>query len=416
MDRELPKYTITRLKIKRILTGAAIGLVLAGGIWYMRAVLQGTISASRIRVAVVGTGTVENTLTAAGEVTPAFEQIITSPIRASIRQVFYTPGSQIRTGQPIILLDKSLTLIELEKLKDQLELKLNGVDKLRMDLDKKIYDADINDKIKSLMISRLRAELEDTKRLHKVGGRTQEDVTKAENSLRIAEYEKSQLENELAYNRQSVGANLKESRLNAQIESKNLKELEHKLKMADIVADRPGVLTWVNDKIGTAVNEGEMLARLADLGSFRIEASCSDIYGDQLKIGLPVIVRLNEISLRGVVTHIRPTVENGIISFSVQLDDSRHASLRPNMKVDVFIVTQRVEKAVRVANGPAFNGKKRTTVFVVENDRARRREVETGISSFDYVEIKRGLQPGEKVIVSDMSQFEHLTEVKISKP
>jgi len=128
--------------------------------------------------------------------------------------------------------------------------------------------------------------LEDTKRLQKVGGRTQEDVTKAENILKIAELEKAQLENELNYHRKSVGANVRESELNAQIESKNLKELQHKITMADIVADRAGVLTWVNDKIGSAVNEGEMLAKLADLGSFRVEGSCSDTYSDQLKVGV----------------------------------------------------------------------------------------------------------------------------------
>jgi len=415
MDRELSQYTINRKKIKNIAVGLAGVALLAGGIYYFRNSLQSSVESSKIRVAVVETGNVENTLTATGEVIPAFEQVITSPIRASIKQVFFTPGSQVKTGQPIVSLDKSLTLIELEKLKDQLALKLNSVDKLKMDLDKKIYDADINDRIKSLTINRLKAELEDIKRLQKVGGRTQEDVTKAENNLKIAEYEKAQLENELAYNRKSVGANVRESQLNAQIESKNLKEMEHKLKMADIVADRSGVLTWVNDKIGTAVNEGEMLARLADLGSFRIEGSCSDVYADQLKVGLPVIVRINETDLRGMVTQIKPSVENGIMQFSVQLDDNRNAALRPNMKVEVFIVTRRAEKAVRVMNGPAFNGKRKTYVFVLENGVGKRREVETGLSSFDFVEIKSGLQPGEKVIVSDLSQFEHLNEIRINQ-
>jgi len=415
MDRELSQYTINRKKIKNIAVGLAGVALLAGGIYYFRNSLQSSVESSKIRVAVVETGNVENTLTATGEVIPAFEQVITSPIRASIKQVFFTPGSQVKTGQPIVSLDKSLTLIELEKLKDQLALKLNSVDKLKMDLDKKIYDVDINDRIKSLTINRLKAELEDIKRLQKVGGRTQEDVTKAENNLKIAEYEKAQLENELAYNRKSVGANVRESQLNAQIESKNLKEMEHKLKMADIVADRSGVLTWVNDKIGTAVNEGEMLARLADLGSFRIEGSCSDVYADQLKVGLPVIVRINETDLRGMVTQIKPSVENGIMQFSVQLDDNRNAALRPNMKVEVFIVTRRVEKAVRVMNGPAFNGKRKTYVFVLENGVGKRREVETGLSSFDFVEIKSGLQPGEKVIVSDLSQFEHLNEIRINQ-
>lgn len=413
MDRDLSKSEIYKKRNRQWLLGIAAVVAIVLAVYYFKSFLSTSVEASKIRTSVADTGSIENTLTASGEVIPAFEQVITSPIRASIKRVFFTPGTLLQTGQPIVELDKSITLIELEKLQDQLALKENSIQRLKMDLDKKIYDADVNDQIKSLTINRLRADLEDTKRLQKVGGRTLEDVSKAENNLRIAELEKSQLENELAYNRKSVGANVRESELNARIESNNLKELSHKLKMADIVADRPGVLTWVNDNIGSSVNEGEMLAKMADLGSFRVEGSCSDIYSDQLKLGLPVIIKVNDIQLRGFITQIKPTVENGVVQFSVQLDDAKHASLRPNMKVELFLVTKRVDNTVRVANGPTFSGKRKPYVYVLKDGIARRREVETGLSSFDYVEIKSGIAAGETVIISDLSRFEHLQEIII---
>jgi HlyD family secretion protein len=413
MDRDLSKSEIYKKRNRHWLLGIAAVAAIVIAVYFFKSFLKTSVEAAKIRTSVADTGSIENTLTATGEVIPAFEQIITSPIKASIKRVFFTPGTLLQTGQPIVELDKSITLIELEKLQDQLALKENSIQRLKMDLDKKIYDADVNDQIKSLTINRLRADLEDTKRLQKVGGRTLEDVSKAENNLRIAELEKAQLENELAYNRKSVGANVRESELNAQIESKNLKELSHKLKMANIVADRPGVLTWVNDHIGTSVNEGEMLAKMADLGSFRVEGSCSDIYSDQLILGMPVIIKVNDIQLRGVITQIKPTVENSVVQFSVQLDDDKHASLRPNMKVELFLVTKRVDKTVRVANGPAFSGKRKPFVYVLKDGIARRREVEIGLSNFDYVEIKSGIAAGETVIISDLSRFEHLQEIII---
>lgn len=413
MDRDLSKSEIYKKRNRYWLLGIAAVAAIVIAVYFFKSFLTTSVEAAKIRTSVADTGSIENTLTATGEVIPAFEQVITSPIRASIKRVFFTPGTLLQTGQPIVELDKSITLIELEKLQDQLALKENSIQRLKMDLDKKIYDADVNDQIKSLTINRLRADLEDTKRLQKVGGRTLEDVSKAENNLRIAELEKAQLENELAYNRKSVGANVRESELNAQIESKNLKELSHKLKMANIVADRPGVLTWVNDHIGTSVNEGEMLAKMADLGSFRVEGSCSDIYSDQLILGMPVIIKVNDIQLRGVITQIKPTVENSVVQFSVQLDDDKHASLRPNMKVELFLVTKRVDKTIRVANGPAFSGKRKPFVYVLKDGIARRREVEIGLSNFDYVEIKSGIAAGETVIISDLSRFEHLQEIII---
>ena len=49
----------------------------------------------------------------------------------------------------------------------------------------------------------------------------------------------------------------------------------------------------------------------------------------------------------------------------------------------------------------------------MENGIARRREIEVGLSNFDYVEIKNGIRPGERVIVSDLSRFEHLREITL---
>lgn len=415
MDKELAPEITNRSRTRSLLIGVVGVITLAIAITWLRDAVKTSVEGAKIRTATAEIGPVENSLNATGEVIPAYEQIITSPIRASIRRVLLTPGTAVKSGQAILDLDKSLTEIELEKLNDQLALKRNGIDQLRMKLNKSLYDAEVNDQIKLLNINRLRAELEGSMRLKKVGGSTGEDVTRAENALRVAELEKKQLENDLAYNRQSMGASLRETTLQAQIEEKNLKELTHKLKQADIIADRPGVLTWVNENIGSAVNEGEMLAKLADLASFRVEGSCSDVYAEQVKVGLPVIVKVNETNLRGLITQVKPAIKNGIVQFVIQLDNSHHASLRPDMKVEVFVITDRVAKAVRVANGPAFKGKRKQFVYVLPKGSpvAHRREVALGLSNFYYVEVKSGLQAGEQVILTDLSAYEHLDEITI---
>jgi HlyD family secretion protein len=413
MDRELAPEIIRKQRFKGWGVALVILLVLGGSYYLLSKMLRTNLRQSEVRIAIAETGNVENTLTASGEVIPAFEQVLTSPIRASVKQVLLSPGASVRPGQQILILDKSISLIELDKLKDQLELKRNSVEKLKFQLEKESLDAELDNQIKGLSINRQKTELEDTRRLFKVGGRTQEDISRSENALKISELEKDKLENQVRYNRQSKSTNIRESELQVRIEENGLKELQHKLKMADLVADRPGVLTWVNDKVGTTVNEGEMLAKIADLQSFRIEGSASDTYAEQVQIGLPVIVRINETDLRGLITQIKPSVENDVVQFSVQLDDAQNAVLRPNMKVEIFVVTSRTKQSVRVANGPAFNGKKRQSIFVLENGIARRREIEVGLSNFDFVEIKNGIRPGEKVIVTDLSRFEHLREITL---
>nr|WP_290940072.1 hypothetical protein [Haliscomenobacter sp.] len=287
MDRELAPEIIRKQRFKGWGVALIVLLALGASYYLLNQVLRTQVRQSEVRVAVAETGNVENTLTASGEVIPAFEQVLTSPIRASVKQVLLSPGAAVRPGQQILILDKSLSLIELDKLKDQLELKRNSVEKLKFQLEKESLDADLDNQIKGLSINRQKTELEDTRRLHKIGGRTQEDISRAENTLKIAELEKDKLENQVRYNRQSKNTNIRESELQVRIEENGLKELQHKLKMADLVADRPGVLTWVNDKVGTTVNEGEMLAKIADLQSFRIEGSASIPMPNRCKLACP---------------------------------------------------------------------------------------------------------------------------------
>jgi len=223
-------------------------------------------------------------------------------------------------------------------------------------------------------------------------------MEKVKLNLAIAELEKKQLENDLAYKQQSVTSDLKEVELQLAIQGKDL----------------AGVLTWVNENIGTTVNEGEALARIADLGSFSVAGAISDIYGEKIHIGQAAIIRINEQDLSGQISNIKPTVTDGVIQFVVQLQAPNHDLLRPNLKVEVFLVTQSNSNTIRVANGPIFKGRKQQDIYVVKNGIAKRRAVKIGLSNFDYVEILDNLKAGEEVIITDMKGYAHLDEIVIN--
>ncbi|MCC6462539.1 MAG: HlyD family efflux transporter periplasmic adaptor subunit [Saprospiraceae bacterium] len=416
MDRELSQQLI-RNKWRKTAGYAALALLaLLGALWLLRNTLKTSLNQADIRVAIAETGYLENTLSAAGEVRPEFEQVITSPIAAVIQEAFFSAGSAVKTGDKILELDKTFTQLEFEKQKDALELKRNGIVKIKLELDKSFFDIQIQDSIKAYRINSLKAALENARRLFKAGGGTREAIEQAETDLRVAQLEKRQLENDIRSRQQVMQASMRETQITASIQEKELSEFEQKLRQANIVASRAGVLTFVNKNLGTKVNEGEILARIADLGSFRVLGSISDNYGPQLRTGMDAILRVNDTLLRGQLINIHPAVSNNVMSFDIALNDP-HASrslLRPNMKLEVFLVTASKKNVVRVKNGPAFKGSTVQDVFVVGPDgKATRRTVHTGLSNFDWVEITSGLKPGERVIISDMSAFQHSTSIDI---
>lgn len=415
MDRDIPLQDIKKNRTRTWWYAGLVALVLLAAAGLMRRALDTTLQRAEIRLAIAETGDVENTLNASGEVQPELEQVVTSPIAAVLQQVFFNTGASVQTGDKILELDKTSTSIELEKQRDELELKRNGIVKIKLDLDKSFYDIKIQDSIKACRITSLKADLENAKRLFKAGGGTRETIEQAETNLQIAQLEKRQLENDIRSRQAVMRTSIRESEITASIQEKALSVLERKMRQADIVASRSGVLTFVHTNLGARVGEGEVLARIADLSSFKILGSITDNYAAQLQVGMPVLARINETNVRGVLLNIRPSISNNVISFDVALNDQQSAGLlRPKMKVELYVVTNMHKQVVRVQNGPAFRGGSVQDIFVLRPDgKAERRTVKIGLVSFEYVEITEGLKAGETMILSDMSAYRNMKEITV---
>ncbi|HTI58102.1 efflux RND transporter periplasmic adaptor subunit [Mucilaginibacter sp.] len=413
MDTEITQEVLVQKRKKPtvVIIIAIAAMVLA--IWLIRIFLGSSVTRAEITTAKVEVGDVENTLNATGEVLPEFEEIITSPVNASITKVMTDAGGKVKPGQSILTLDKSASENDYAKQKFQLETKRAEIAKLKLDLDKSYFDIQSNNDIKELRIGNLKDAVENAKRLFKAGGGTREDIEQAELNLKVAMLEKKQIENEIKSKQKTMLIEEKEAEIAADIQQNDLNELERKLKLANVVATRSGVVTFVNKNIGANIKEGETLARIADLSSFKVTGSLSDTYLDQLHTGMPIIVRINDTQLKGTVSNVNPSVQNGIINFDIQLEERNNKQLRPNMKVDVFLVTAVHTRVLRVANGAAFKGASPQDVFVINGNKAVMRSVHTGLSNFDYVEVVDGIKEGDQVITSDMSEYKNTKELTV---
>lgn len=415
MDRNIEQAVLSGKK-KRLLLYLLIGIVLLiAGIFALRSIFNTTLYASEITTSIVGRGNIENTINASGEVLPEFEEVISSPIAASIQKVLLDGGSKILAGQSILTLDKSAAQMDFEKLKFQLESKKNDIRKIKLDLDKSFYDIKSNNDIKQLRINSLKASVDNAKRLLKAGGGTREDVEQAELNLKVAQLEKQQLENEINSRQQSMRLQMKEVELAASIQQNDLDVLQKKLQQADIIASRNGVVTWVNKNIGATVQPGEVLARIADLSSFKVKGVISDQNIDLLKNGMTAIIRIGDHQVRGKVVNIYPAVQNATVSFDIKPDSSHHKLFRPNLKADVFLVTDEQHQVLRVSNGPAFLGTPSQSIYVLKNGVAIKKNVQIGLSNFDFVELKDQVKEGDVVITSDMRAFKNSDQITIKK-
>jgi HlyD family secretion protein len=192
---------------------------------------------------------------------------------------------------------------------------------------------------------------------------------------------------------------------------KEAAQAQRLLDLSTTKSDRDGVLTWALSQEGALVRRGDVIARIADLSSFRVDGTVSDVHAGRLRAGMPMVIRVNDVDLRGTVTEVYPTVENGVIRFTASLEEPAHAGLRPSLRGDVVIVTDRKPRGLKVKRGPFANDARQA--FVVRGDRAVRVPIELGLAGLDDIEVVSGVSEGDELIISDMKDYIHLTEIRV---
>jgi HlyD family secretion protein len=120
--------------------------------------------------------------------------------------------------------------------------------------------------------------------------------------------------------------------------------------------------------------------------------------------------------VKGKVMRIDPAVQNGTVTVDVSLEGELPRGARPDLSVDGTIQVERLDNVLHVGR-PAY-GQANSTVglfkLVGDGSEAVRASVRLGRTSVNTVEILGGLQPGEKVIISDMSRWDAFERVRVN--
>lgn len=414
MDRPLDPGFLRRLRARRVIVAAGLLASALFVLGWAPAWLRPSVRRDLIRTARVDAGPLEAVITASGMVLPEIEQVVSSPIAARVLRLLRRPGDTLAKGDAILELDLSASVLAVEKLGQDLALKANQQEKTRLDLAARLSDLDSQREVQRLQAEAARAQLIRHHHLYEQGLLSQETLSQSELAAAQAAVMLRKLEREAAHARASTDTQIQGLALETATLRRELDEARRQLAVATTRADRDGVLTWALSEEGASVRQGDVIARIADLRSFRVDATVSDVHAQKLRSGLPVAVRVNERGvLRGLVVSVHPTIQNGVMTFCVALDEKSSSLLRSNLRVDVLVVTGRKERARRIARGPFADGEGLANVFVVQGERAVKRPVRLGMSSFEHYEVLEGLQEGDEVIVSDMGEFDHLKEVRI---
>ena len=188
-------------------------------------------------------------------------------------------------------------------------------------------------------------------------------------------------------------------------------------QMADlrVRAGMPGVLQQVPLDEGQRITTGTNLARVGDPAVLKAELRIAETQARDVQIGQTAVIDTRNGIVAGHVTRIDPAVENGTVTVDVALDGELPRGARPDLTVDGTIELERMGDILFVGR-PVFGQEESVvSLFKVEADgtHASRMRVSLGRASVNTIEVLEGLQPGDQVVLSDMSSWDQFDRVRI---
>ncbi|MDR2920318.1 MAG: HlyD family efflux transporter periplasmic adaptor subunit [Tannerella sp.] len=414
MDREISKEVRRKEQRKQIIKiGGGIGIAIIV-IAFLISIMQTSLNRKDLTISTVDQGIIEVSVSASGKVVPAFEEIITSPINSRIVEVYKRGGDVVDVGDPILKLDLQTAENEYNKLLDEQDMMRLQLEQLRLTNQSKLSEAEMKLKISRMTLNRKEVELRNERYLDSLGAGTTDKVLQVELDYNVSQLQLAEDEQKYINDKELAGADYKVKQLEYSIFQKNLTEMKRTLNDAEIRSPRKAILTYINNEIGAQVTQGNKVAVISDLSHFKIEGEIADTYGDRIAPGSKAVVKIGSDKLNGTVSDVTPLSKNGVISFTVQLEESNHSRLRSGLKTDVYVMNAIKDDVLRIANASYYVGKGEYELFVVNGDQLLKRKVQLGDSNFEYVEVVNGLKAGDEVIVSDMNDYKEKNKLKIS--
>lgn len=190
--------------------------------------------------------------------------------------------------------------------------------------------------------------------------------------------------------------------------------LARQLDDLNVKSTMSGLLQLVEVEVGTQVGAGTNLARVSDPRRLKAVVRVAETQTRDLAIGQIASVDTRNGLVKGQVSRIDPASQGGTVGVDITLEGALPAGARPDLNVDATIELERLTNVLFVES-PTF-GQENSTISLFKELPTRelvRTPVKIGRRSVQFVEVVEGLAEGDRVVLSDMSQYDAFDRLRL---
>jgi len=415
---DIPRPSNARAKLIRRIVLLLVALLFIGGV---------TFGLSRLRPAApsvdratvwsddVKRGPMLREVRGIGTLVPVDIHWLPAQTEAQVDRIVLRPGAVVKPDS--IILELSNITLKRDALDAEFQLKAAEADyeNLKVQVNSDL----LNQKATEASV---RSEYEQAKIQHAVDERLyKEDIGSIVNAqLSKVKEEQLAVRVQLEAERTKNAADTAQARLQAQMshvdQQRALYELRHaELEALHVRAGIAGVLQLVPVEEGQHVTPGTNLARVADPKRLKAEIKVAETQAKDVLIGQKATIDTRNGTVDGHVARIDPSVLNGTVTVDVLMDGPLPDGARPDLSVDGTIEIENLKDVLFV--GRPVHGSSQSTISLFkltpDGSEATRVNVKLGRASVNTIEILQGLQVGDRVILSDMSQWDNYDRIRL---
>ena len=196
---------------------------------------------------------------------------------------------------------------------------------------------------------------------------------------------------------------------------KSLNVLKNNKNNFLILAPVSGRLSSFNISLGQNLTSGESIGKIDLMDGYKLVAKVDEYYINKLQVGIKGTLESNDKTYDIIVTKILPEVNDGQFSAELGFVDEKPNNLKIGMTFGVKLKLSQDTQSEMISKGNFYKDTSGKWIFVIQGDNAVKRNIQLNRENQMYYEVTLGLKAGEKVIVSDYSDFKNYEELNIKK-
>lgn len=415
---DVPRKSGTRKRRMRQLiyaeTGLTFILVITLGVSRLKPAAP-TVEGSTVWPDTVKRGSMLRQVRGLGTLVPEEIRWIPAASDARVERILVQPGANV--GADTVLIE--LSNQELEQQTLDAETQLKGAEAEYVSLKKRLENELLNQKAAAATVqadystAKLQAEVNED--LHKKG-------LSSELNAKLSKVRAEELAIRYQIEQQRLGSSNESTRAQLAVQQARVEQMralmqlrQKQLSQLKVRAGVDGVLQEMLVQVGQQVTPGLNLARVADPARLKAELRIAETQTRDLAIGLPVAVDTRNGIIPGRVMRIDPGTSNGTVTVDVSLEGELPKGARPNLSVDGTIELERLDNILYMGRPVHAQENGQIGLFKIEPDgqTAVRVKVTLGRSSVNTIEVIDGLKEGDRVILSDTSQFDNTDRIAL---